>query len=122
MANSSFNGLRDNDAAAHPDFDRIINDYLDELNANGFVDPNQILEDHPELGPAILKDLETYIELNGPGEDSSTEDEGDDDAEQDDGVAIHGSAPHRIEDAQHKPSTILQESRSQNWVDFGRCC
>ena len=42
------------DARQHPDFDRLLVEYLDELNSIGIVDPDRILADHPELGPALL--------------------------------------------------------------------
>ena len=51
------------DPHAESEFQRIFTQYVDELNVNAFVDPDQILQDHPELGPAILEDLETYIQL-----------------------------------------------------------
>ncbi len=52
-----------NDPRRNPDFERIFVAYLDELNLNGFVDPDRILEEQPELGPVILEDIETYIQL-----------------------------------------------------------
>lgn len=51
------------DPRQHPDFEKVFVGYLDELNLNGFVDPDQILQDHPEIAPAILEDLEDFIQL-----------------------------------------------------------
>ena len=58
--------MRNDEAHTAPengDLDELLSHYLDELNADGFVDPEEILSTHPEHGPAILRDLESYIEL-----------------------------------------------------------
>ena len=54
------------DPRAHPEFERVFNDCLEELNTTGFIDPEQIAKGHPDFGPAILEDLELYIGLRPP--------------------------------------------------------
>ena len=45
------------------EFDELLSDYLDQLNEVGFIDPQEILEEHPDIGPAILHNLEAYVQL-----------------------------------------------------------
>ncbi len=51
------------DPRGAPEFGELLARYVEELSVKGFVDPDEILRDHPELGPAILEDLETYAQL-----------------------------------------------------------
>lgn len=37
--------------------------YVEELQDRGFIDPDAIVEAHPDIGPALVEDLETYIQL-----------------------------------------------------------
>jgi tetratricopeptide (TPR) repeat protein len=45
----------------------LLSRCLDELNEVGFIDPEQILAAHPDLGPAVLEDLQAYIQLRSDG-------------------------------------------------------
>jgi tetratricopeptide (TPR) repeat protein len=51
------------DPRAHPDFERILMGYVEALNLRGFVDPDDVRRDHPQLGAALLEDLETFVAL-----------------------------------------------------------
>ena len=51
------------DPRAHPDFHNIFDALLDTLREDGFVDPDEVREQHPELASALLEDLETYVTL-----------------------------------------------------------
>ncbi len=44
-------------------FAGVFSRYLEELKQNGFIDPDEIVAAHPDLGPAVVEDLETYIQL-----------------------------------------------------------
>ncbi|MBI4583994.1 MAG: protein kinase [Planctomycetes bacterium] len=43
------------------EFQHLLAFYLDRLNAGELLDPDQILAEHPDEGPAILRDLEAFI-------------------------------------------------------------
>jgi len=45
------------------EFEDLLSGYLDQLKDVGFIDPQEILAEHPGLGPAILQDLEAYVQL-----------------------------------------------------------
>ncbi len=51
------------DPRAHPEFDRILMGYVEVLNLRGFVDPDEVRTEYPQLGPALLEDLETFVAL-----------------------------------------------------------
>jgi hypothetical protein len=59
--------LEDGDLRGDPEFPELLAKYVEEVQTNGFVDPEEILRDHPKLGPTILEDLETYAQLQGYG-------------------------------------------------------
>src|SRR5262245_7440013 len=61
MANSP--ARQGQEPGSHPEFQKTFVEYLEGLNVSGFVDPERILRDHPEFGPALLEDLETYVQL-----------------------------------------------------------
>jgi len=44
--------------------DRLLGDYLDRLNDREVFDRQQILREHPELGPELLKKLEIFVDLD----------------------------------------------------------
>jgi hypothetical protein len=46
-----------------PAFEALLASYIEELGQEGFVDPDRVLADHPTLGPALLEDLKTYVQL-----------------------------------------------------------
>ena len=41
-------------------YQELLAAYVEEAQREGFVDPEEILRDHPNLGPTLLDDLETY--------------------------------------------------------------
>ncbi len=55
------------DPRRHPDYERIFGGYVDALNTTGFVDPDRIQQENPEMGPALLEDLEAYVGLREDG-------------------------------------------------------
>ncbi len=61
-------GDRDGDRTAgdprsNAEFEALLAAYVEQLNLRGLIDPEQIMEDHPLLGAAILEDLEAYIAI-----------------------------------------------------------
>ena len=59
-----------NDPRRHPEYDRVFNDYLDQLNSKGFVDPDRVVEKHPDVGAAILEDLETFVQIHSEDDEA----------------------------------------------------
>ncbi len=59
------NGARQfsDDPRGSPEFEALLGDCIEELNRSGFVDPDHVLAEHPDLGPAVLEDLKTYVQL-----------------------------------------------------------
>ncbi len=69
MPNDRDGGPTAGDPRSNPEFEALLAGYVEQLNLRGFIDPEQIREDHPLLGSAILEDMEAYIELQrGPEE------------------------------------------------------
>jgi tetratricopeptide (TPR) repeat protein len=54
---------RGDDPREDPRFAAVFQRHLEELKKKGSVDPDEILVANPDLGPAVLEDLETYIQL-----------------------------------------------------------
>jgi hypothetical protein len=63
MANNGEGRAHGRDPRQAHAFEALLAEYVEELNVNGFVDPDRIEEAHPELGPALLEGLKTYIAL-----------------------------------------------------------
>jgi serine/threonine protein kinase/Tfp pilus assembly protein PilF len=65
--------MTDNDAHGSPPSEErereelrlewLLGEYVDRLNAGQPIDPRQILEDHPDVGPRLLRELETIQDL-----------------------------------------------------------
>ncbi len=55
------------DARHAPGFEALLAEYVEELNLQGFVDPERIAKEHPDLASALLEGLKTYIALQEEG-------------------------------------------------------
>ncbi len=53
----------EHDPRGTPEFDTLLAEYVEELNLNGFVDPEEVLAQHPDIGPVLLEDLKTYASM-----------------------------------------------------------
>jgi serine/threonine protein kinase len=62
------------DPREDPRFEDIFRRHLEELQENGFFDPEEIIAAHPDFGPAVVEDLQTYIQLR-PQETTHSEPE-----------------------------------------------
>ncbi len=68
MADPSGETSMSDDPRGAPEFGELLARYVEKLNTAGFVDPEEVLQDNPDLGPAILEDLETYIQFRSVDE------------------------------------------------------
>ncbi len=70
-SDDSERSFENHDPRGAPEFGELLARYVEELSAKGFVDPDEILREHPELGPVILEDLETYAQLESENLDNA---------------------------------------------------
>jgi tetratricopeptide (TPR) repeat protein len=47
-------------------FERLLGEFVDRLNAGESIDREAILNEHPELGPDLLREIETFEEFKLP--------------------------------------------------------
>ena len=47
---------------------RLVCEYMDRLVDGDSIDEEQILKDHPNVGPAVLLELKTFTQMGGPSE------------------------------------------------------
>ena len=52
-----------NDTSDDQRLDRLIAQYIDRLNAGEALDPTEIVAKDPDLGPDVVKELETFLQL-----------------------------------------------------------
>ncbi|MBN1420190.1 MAG: protein kinase, partial [Planctomycetes bacterium] len=52
---------------------KLVCEYMDRLIAGETIDGDRVLREHPDLGPSILRELRTFTEIGGDGEDSGEE-------------------------------------------------
>ena len=48
---------------SHEEYARLLSLYLDRLNRGEFVDPDQVLSDHRDLGERLLTGLEAFLDI-----------------------------------------------------------
>ena len=58
-----------------PRFESIVGEYLDRLNDGQRIEPEEILIEHPKLGPAILDDLRAFLDVDATGSAIESNDE-----------------------------------------------
>lgn len=57
-------GTPNGDPRNDPRFMEVFRKYLAELQEDGFLDPKAVIEAEPEIGPAVVGDLETFVQLH----------------------------------------------------------
>ncbi len=50
--------------------DALVGKYLDRLNDGEQLEPEDVLIEHPDLGPAILDEIRTFLDLGNEHETS----------------------------------------------------